>query len=416
MEEEILVSVVCITYNHANYIMDALNSFLSQKTNFKYEIVIHDDASTDKTVEIIHGYEIMHRNLVHAIYEKENQQSKTKNSLFMRDVYSICKGKYIALCEGDDFWLDSHKLQIQVDFLEGHPEYILSVHNAIRLNCEDGTIETINPYDEGKTLSPEEIIMQYHGNVPTASMVMRADVLKGMEDLFFLYDVGDWLLQLCCITRGKVYYTDRIMSAYRFKHKDSWIMTQTEDFQKHIVHVFNMIDFLQKYNKFTQSVFDKYIIARIQRYISEILYMKKEKGEMENIILSNEKYRFYLEEFDRVYSQTFDTDYYDVKLEKYVLRHKHIAIFGAGDYACRLAKQLDKHHVLYDGFLVSDWKGDGRMYLNKPIWHLSKIPFRKEETGIIIAINPIIWNQIVDSLEKYGVADYICPFCFRYEN
>lgn len=117
-----LVSVRCITYNHENYIAQALDSFIMQKTNFPFEIIVHDDASIDKTAEIIREYEKKYPLIVKPIYEEENQWSKPGNPLG-KIVNAALTGKYVALCEGDDYWIDENKLQMQVDFLENNPEY-----------------------------------------------------------------------------------------------------------------------------------------------------------------------------------------------------------------------------------------------------------------------------------------------------
>lgn len=115
-----LVSICCITFNHAPYIKDCLDGFLNQKTNFKYEILIHDDASSDGTERIIKEYETLFPEIVKPIYQIENQYSKgiAINKAFN---YTRAKGKYIAICEGDDYWIDPLKLQKQVDFLEANP-------------------------------------------------------------------------------------------------------------------------------------------------------------------------------------------------------------------------------------------------------------------------------------------------------
>lgn len=117
-----LVSVRCITYNQQDYIHQSLDGFLMQKTTFPFEVIVHDDASTDKTAEVIRKYEAKFPKIVKPIYETENQYSKHDGSLG-RIVNAACKGKYIALCEGDDYWIDENKLQMQVDFLENNPEY-----------------------------------------------------------------------------------------------------------------------------------------------------------------------------------------------------------------------------------------------------------------------------------------------------
>ena len=114
-----LVSIDCITYNHCKYIRDALEGFLMQRTNFPVEILIHDDASTDGTAEIIKEYEKQYPWLIKPVYQTENQYSK-HNGTISKIQYGSALGKYIAFCEGDDYWTDPYKLQKQVDFLESN--------------------------------------------------------------------------------------------------------------------------------------------------------------------------------------------------------------------------------------------------------------------------------------------------------
>lgn len=120
--KEPLASIRCITYNQEPYIAQALDSFLAQETDFPFEIVVHDDASTDKTADIIRQYVVKYPQIIKPIYETENQYSKQDGSL-RKIVNKACVGKYIAFCEGDDFWVVPQKLQKQVDFLEHNPEY-----------------------------------------------------------------------------------------------------------------------------------------------------------------------------------------------------------------------------------------------------------------------------------------------------
>ncbi len=116
-DNEIMVSIVCDAYNHEKYIADALEGFVMQKTNFAFEILVHDDASTDRTAEIIRDYEKRYPNLIKPIYETENQYSKQDGSL-ERIQFGRVKGKYTAMCEGDDYWTDPLKLQKQFDAME----------------------------------------------------------------------------------------------------------------------------------------------------------------------------------------------------------------------------------------------------------------------------------------------------------
>lgn len=118
----LMVSIRCITYNHERFIRHCLEGFVMQKTNFRFEAIVHDDASTDGTAEIIREYAERYPDIIKPIYEKENLYSKADGSLG-RVMDAACVGKYIATCEGDDYWTDPLKLQKQVDILESHPEY-----------------------------------------------------------------------------------------------------------------------------------------------------------------------------------------------------------------------------------------------------------------------------------------------------
>ena len=124
MIDDIKVSILTLAYNHELYIRQCLDGIIMQQTNFKFELLIHDDASTDETANIIREYEKKYPNILKPIYQKENQYSKgiPIGTTFL---YPRAKGKYIALCEGDDYWIDPYKLQKQVDFLESNPEYSL---------------------------------------------------------------------------------------------------------------------------------------------------------------------------------------------------------------------------------------------------------------------------------------------------
>jgi len=160
MEQIPLVSICCITYNHANYISNTIESFLKQETTFSYEIIINDDASTDGTAAIIKEYHDKFPDIIKPILQKENQYSKGIRGMNPRFTFPVAKGKYIAVCEGDDCWIDPHKLQRQVDFLENHEDFTLTcsffleqkgdIINEVTYNT-DGLIynEIYNGYEFG---------------------------------------------------------------------------------------------------------------------------------------------------------------------------------------------------------------------------------------------------------------------------
>lgn len=124
-----LVSICCVTYNHVQFIRKCLDGFLMQKTDFPIEILIHDDCSTDGTTEIIREYEAKYPELIFPLYEEENQYQQGKAAEIDFYNYRRARGKYIAYCEGDDYWTDPLKLQKQVDFMEANPEYSVCFHD-----------------------------------------------------------------------------------------------------------------------------------------------------------------------------------------------------------------------------------------------------------------------------------------------
>ena len=125
----VLVSIKCLAYNHEPYIRQCLDGFVMQQTNFKFEAIVHDDASTDGTANIIREYAEKYPDIIKPIYETENQYSKHDGSL-NRILAEKLTGKYIALCEGDDYWTDPNKLQKQVEYLESHEECVMYAHTA----------------------------------------------------------------------------------------------------------------------------------------------------------------------------------------------------------------------------------------------------------------------------------------------
>lgn len=132
-----LVSVLCITYNHADFISRALESFLMQQVDFPYEIVIHDDASTDGTTDIIRQYQALYPHIIKSIIQEENQYSK--GNVIFDTIKSKAAGKYLAFCEGDDYWTDPHKLKIQCDYLDNHPDIVVTGHDSCSVD-PDGNI------------------------------------------------------------------------------------------------------------------------------------------------------------------------------------------------------------------------------------------------------------------------------------
>ncbi len=138
-----LVSICCITYNHESYIRETIEGFLMQKTKFPIEVLIHDDASTDKTADIIREYENKYPDIIKPIYQFDNKYSK---GISVSETYNFprARGKYIAMCEGDDYWTDPSKLQKQVDFMEVNPDCSLCFHASKNIRNNDPNDYTLH--------------------------------------------------------------------------------------------------------------------------------------------------------------------------------------------------------------------------------------------------------------------------------
>ena len=423
MKEEILVSIWCIAYNHELYIRDAIESFLIQKVDFNYEIIIHDDASTDKTAEIIKEYEQKYPNLIYGIYEKENQykQNISNMSWLLNMEYNVCRGKYIAICEGDDYWTDCHKLQLQVNYMETHPECILSLHNALKLNCQDGTMKTINPYDGDieKDISAEEIIMQYHGHPPTASMFYRKKLIK-MPDFFYKAPVGDYPRMLYGFLVGKVHYDSRIMSVYRWLSKESYNNRLTYNKEMKFYFAIGLVVFLDQYNKFTNYRYHVWLVNRIQRFALNAMAIVDLDMPFETYYEHCKKQGYclamecknYFNRMEYLRKQIFDMQYCSVQVRNFVNNYENVIIMGKGMYGSIVAKQFKSNKLDFCGFAVSKKKIDENFFMEKPVWKLSEIPFKRENTGVVVALTPICWDDILSSLERSKIIHYICPFLF----
>lgn len=218
---KIEVSIVCNTYNHGSYIKDAIESFLAQETNFEYEILIHDDASTDNTAEIIRKFENKFPNIIKPIYQVENQYSRGIN---VTSEYAIprLKGKYIALCEGDDYWTDPMKLQKQYDEMEMHPEVDMCAHAATKVRASDKkVVNFVMPDNKKCILSIERVIAGGGGFVATNSLFYRRELAENEPD-FRKQCPYDYALQIQGALRGGMLYLPYNMSAYRIGVPGSW--------------------------------------------------------------------------------------------------------------------------------------------------------------------------------------------------
>ena len=214
MDNQVDVSVLCLSYNHELYIKQCLDGFVMQQTTYKVEVVVHDDASQDGSARIIQDYAKKYPDLIIPVIETENQYSKKDNSIW-RIVQPLLRGKYIALCEGDDCWIKSDKIQRQVDFLEEHPDYSMCFHNAFLLKTKKNMIGSrlFNDYFEDCDLTPKDALFKWV--VPTASIVVRRNSIIPTQEWSVERPLADISIIFQALVAGNVRFLSFVGSIYR---------------------------------------------------------------------------------------------------------------------------------------------------------------------------------------------------------
>ncbi len=236
--EHPVVSICCLSYNHEKYIAKALDSFLMQETDFPFEIVIHDDASTDQTADIIRIYEEQYPTIFKPLYQTENQKSKVGAGMNSRFNHPRSQGRYIAHCETDDYWTDPKKLQKQVDFMTKNPDCSLCFHDADLIygnSHETGEI-TIKGVGAPQKFNLMDFIEGKTGMIPNLTILFKASIVSDMPAWYYSCPVGDLPLKLLCGHRGKLGYLPETMAvhikassphAWSYGHKNiKWILKE----------------------------------------------------------------------------------------------------------------------------------------------------------------------------------------------
>ena len=295
MNENIKVSIICAAYNHERFIADALESFVAQKTDFKYEVIVNDDASTDNTASIIRKYQEKYPEIIKPIFQKENQYSRGVS--VSNIMLNASSGKYIATCEGDDYWIDENKLQKQVDFMETHPDCSMYGHanNVVnqsgeylrtRCDCKKGFVNLIN---DG-------------GYMHFATRIAKREVYTTLPSVLMKKYYGGVAYIYYAHTLGKIYFDDTPMSVWRINENSvTHSIYLGSDKVKDIVK--DYIDFYKRFDSYTDGRFNKGLQKRSSEQIAELIqkcrnsltrndYRKLKKEFGFNVLKS--KYKFYI--------------------------------------------------------------------------------------------------------------------------
>lgn len=240
--DKVYTSVICVTYNQDTYIRDAIDSFLAQITEYKFEIIIHDDVSTDSTREILKEYQQNYPSIIKLILQDTNQFSININMPFKHSL-AIAKGEYIALCEGDDFWIDKNKLQSQLALLLESSELNFCFTKALISEDEMLRISSLGDFGETSTIITSEEIFSKSGSLPTASYLIRKSALNNLPSWF--YDeapVGDVFLEMFSMSKNGVVYLARPTCVYRMCAIGSWTNSINNNKKKKIYATNQMIN------------------------------------------------------------------------------------------------------------------------------------------------------------------------------
>ncbi|WP_152439894.1 glycosyltransferase [Arcticibacter svalbardensis] len=261
---EIVMSICCISYNHEKYIKQALDSFLMQITDFKFEIIIGEDCSTDQTRAIIESYCQRYPDIIHLLVSDSNVGA-IKNQV---RVINKAKGKYIAMCDGDDYWSDPLKLQKQVDFMESHPQHAICCHYT-KVIDEQGKLVYVNTKPEVLEFAFEDVLLGKKEETRICSLVARNNGWVkeiGMEDWYYKTFGTDTLFKLYIMawTNGKIYVLPEVMAVYRLHRGGIWSLIDGKVRKGRMISDFNVI-----INNFRYSSISKKELLKM--YISQYL-------------------------------------------------------------------------------------------------------------------------------------------------
>lgn len=404
-DNDIKVTIYCLTYNHKDYIEAALEGFLMQKTNFKYNILVFDDASNDGTSDILKKYKEKYNNIMDVIIYPTNTYGKKERKAILDNIFKkYIKGQYVAWCEGDDAWTDPNKLQIQVDYLDKNKECMMVTHSySIEDFSNDNKITPVvlSTYDRKLTL--EEVIVQKSLKLATASLVMKKEIF--IRDNFFpVCSVEDYPMQLNAVFNGYIYYINKNMSLYRYMHTGSWCKDVYADAYKKMEHNFDMIRFLWEYNDYTKHCFNHLIKQKILSYLNDNIFSNEKlsyeqyQNMNKEIEHNNQVNPQYIKMQLHIFKYIKNEYILSKKEKNYYLKFKHIVIMGHGRFARYIADTFNDNGIDFDGYIVTNIKNEN---MNTDIiWEIAEYPYKKDGTVVVIGISQLNGSDNIVSLLK----------------
>ena len=278
------VSVLCTTYNHEPYIRRCLEGFVSQETDFPFEVLVNDDASSDGTAAVVREFAERYPGIIRPFLQEKNLYSQGIN-IYDAVFYPVVRGEYIAACEGDDCWIDPHKLQRQADFLDAHPDYSACVHNSLG--------EHIGSREEPRPLFPQTgdrdvpfslVLKGMGGAFHTSSILARREYLLDPPDfraVAFSYGFTDYAVGLWLAIKGKIRFLDTCMSLYRIgSNPSAWSSGVNSQYPKLIRFVTGEAEMLRAVKPHVGEEEQRLAEREILKREYELLYLRGRTREM----------------------------------------------------------------------------------------------------------------------------------------
>lgn len=312
------ISVYCLSYNCVNFIEKSIKGMLNQKINVKYKIIIHDDASTDGAVEIIKSYVERYPDKICAILQSENQYSKGVD-IYKEYIVPHIEGDYIAICEGDDYWIDKNKLQLQYDYMEKHPECSLCTHNTLIHNLIYNSTTKLGRWKGIHTLTSEEIFITR--GIHTSSYFIRKHCNDWSGNNYWF---GDYMMMTWLHYRGDVVWLPQIMSIYNLGNPNGVMVNIENNLETWLSKRKDEIQYAKEYNQKTKYQFDAYIKKRILLVDFECVQKK-----CENIIFNSHSIRKSIGAAKRISNHRYYTEFLNRKkgIQRLIRRYRYEGYF-----------------------------------------------------------------------------------------
>ena len=283
-ERPIKLSVTCMAYNHEKYIRQTLEGFVSQQTDFAFEVLVNDDLSTDGTAAVIREYAEKYPDIIRPFFQEKNLFSQHIDPLDAV-LFPAARGQYLAACEGDDCWIDPTKLQRQVDFLDAHPDYSACVHNSLGEYIGSGEEpQPLFPRTGDRDIGFETVIQGMSRSFHTSSIVARREWIVQSPDFRYVawdHDFTDYAVAVWLSMNGKIRFLDRCMSLYRIgSNPGAWSSGLDRHYAKRVRFVTGEREMLRAVMPHVDARRQALLDEVIREREFELLYLQGRTGEL----------------------------------------------------------------------------------------------------------------------------------------